>query len=83
MDEHRDAASRFIRRAFAVASMDELPFMATEELIVRAVRAGGDRQDAHETHREHSIEAARAIKDGAESNDLLERLAGDSVRPDA
>ena len=45
----------------------ELPFMATEELIVRAVRAGGDRQVAHETIRKHSIEAARAVKDGAEA----------------
>ncbi|HEV7593868.1 MAG TPA: adenylosuccinate lyase [Gemmatimonadaceae bacterium] len=55
----------------------ELPFMATEELIVRAVRAGGDRQVAHETIRKHSIEAARAVKDGAEGNDLLERLGRD------
>ena len=55
----------------------ELPFMATEELIVRAVRAGGDRQIAHETIRKHSIEAARAIKNGAEVNDLLDRLGGD------
>jgi adenylosuccinate lyase len=56
---------------------DELPFMATEELIVRAVRAGGDRQVAHESIRRHSIAAARALKDGAERNDLLDRLAGD------
>ena len=55
----------------------ELPFMATEELIVRAVRAGGDRQIAHETIRKHSIEAARAIKNGAEVNDLLDRLGRD------
>jgi adenylosuccinate lyase len=55
----------------------ELPFMATEELIVRAVRAGGDRQIAHETIRKHSLEAARAVKDGAERNDLLERLGRD------
>ena len=55
----------------------ELPFMATEQLIVRAVRAGGDRQVAHETIRKHSLEAARALKDGAEANDLLERLARD------
>ena len=55
----------------------ELPFMATEELIVRAVRAGGDRQVAHETIRKHSLEAARAVKDGAERNDLLERLGRD------
>ncbi len=57
--------------------LDELPFMATEELIVRAVRAGGDRQDAHERIRQHSIEAARALKNGAEKNDMLERLAAD------
>jgi adenylosuccinate lyase len=54
----------------------ELPFMATEELIVRAVRAGRDRQVAHETIRQHSIAAARAVKDGAR-NDMLERLAAD------
>ncbi len=57
----------------------ELPFMATEELIVRAVRAGGDRQIAHETIRKHSIEAARAVKDGAERNDLLDRLGRDKA----
>ena len=57
---------------------DELPFMATEELLVRAVRAGGDRQEAHEVIRRHSIAAARALKDGgAATNDLLDRLAGD------
>ncbi|MEQ1689925.1 MAG: adenylosuccinate lyase [Gemmatimonas sp.] len=56
---------------------DELPFMATEELMVRFVRAGGDRQDAHEIIRGHSIAAARAVKDGASHNDLLERLADD------
>jgi adenylosuccinate lyase len=55
----------------------QVPFMATEQLIVRAVRAGGDRQIAHETIRKHSIAAARALKDGAESNDLLERLSKD------
>jgi adenylosuccinate lyase len=57
--------------------MDELPFMATEELIVRSVRAGGDRQEAHEIIRQHSIAAARAVKDEGKSNDMLERLAAD------
>jgi adenylosuccinate lyase len=57
--------------------LDELPFMATEELIVRAVRAGGDRQVAHERIRQHSMDAARALKNGAERNDLLARLAAD------
>lgn len=56
---------------------DELPFMATEELIVRFVRAGGDRQVAHELIRVHSLAASAAVKDGAERNDMLERLAAD------
>jgi adenylosuccinate lyase len=56
---------------------DELPFMATEELIVRFVQAGGDRQQAHAIIREHSMEASRAVKEGAPRNDMLERLAGD------
>ena len=56
---------------------EELPFMATEQLIVRAVRAGGDRQIVHERIRQHSIAAARALKDGAPRNDMLDRLAAD------
>jgi adenylosuccinate lyase len=51
--------------------------MATEELIVRAVRAGGDRQVAHERIRQHSLEAARALKNGAGKNDMLDRLSAD------
>jgi adenylosuccinate lyase len=56
---------------------EELPFMATEELIVRAVRAGMSRQDAHEVIRRHSIAAARAVKDEGTPNDMLERLSRD------
>ena len=56
---------------------DELPFMATEELIVRAVEAGGDRQAVHEVIRRHSIAAATAVKDGAPRNDMLDRLSAD------
>jgi adenylosuccinate lyase len=56
---------------------DELPFMATEQLLVRAVQKGGDRQVAHETIRKHCVAAARAMKEGAPRNDLLERLASD------
>jgi len=56
---------------------DELPFMATEELIVRAVRAGLGRQEAHEVIRRHSIAAARAMKDEGIANDMLARLAQD------
>ena len=58
---------------------DEIPFMATEQLIVRAVQRGGDRQIAHETIRKHSMAAARGMKDGAERNDLFERLASDKT----
>jgi len=56
---------------------DELPFMATEQLLMRAVKSGDSRQDAHEKIRAHSIEAARAVKEGAPRNDLLDRLAAD------
>ena len=56
---------------------DEIPFMATEQLLVRAVQNGGDRQVAHETIRAHSMAAARAMKDGASRNDLFDRLASD------
>ena len=56
---------------------DELPFMATEALLVRAVEAGGDRQQVHEVIRVHSIAAARAMKDEGKANDMLVRLAAD------
>ena len=58
---------------------EELPFMATEELIVRAVNAGGDRQSAHDRIRDYSLAASRAIKEGATQNDLLERVAADPM----
>ena len=66
-----------IRRRLA----DELPFMATEELILRAVQAGGDRQAIHEVIRRHSIAAARAMKDEGVANDMLQRLAQDPEYP--
>lgn len=55
----------------------ELPFMATESLLMAAVAAGGDRQDLHERIRIHSQEAGRQVKELGRENDLLERLAGD------
>lgn len=61
----------------ALRVRDELPFMATEELIVRAVRAGMSRQDAHAIIRRHSLAAAHAVKDEGKPNDLLPRLAAD------
>ena len=53
----------------------EMPFLATEELLMAAVARGADRQDAHEVIRAHSQEAARAVKEHGKPNDLLERLA--------
>jgi adenylosuccinate lyase len=55
--------------------------MATEQLIVRAVEAGGDRQVIHEIIRRHSVEAASAMKNNGSSNDLLDRLARDREFP--
>jgi adenylosuccinate lyase len=54
----------------------ELPFMATENILMAAARAGGDRQTLHEIIRTHSMEAAARVKSG-EPNDLLERLSGE------
>lgn len=58
---------------------EELPFMATEEILMAGVRAGGDRQDLHERIRVHSQEAARQVKEHGQANDLIERLAGDEA----
>jgi adenylosuccinate lyase len=55
----------------------ELPFMATETILMEAVRCGGDRQDLHERIRRHSMEAARRVKAGDGVNDLIERLGDD------
>jgi adenylosuccinate lyase len=60
---------------------DELPFMATEALLVRAVHAGGDRQAAHEIIRRHSLAAAVEMKNEGAANDMLERLAADPGFP--
>jgi adenylosuccinate lyase len=55
----------------------ELPFMATENILMAAVRAGGDRQELHEAIRQHSMEAVRRVKEEGVANDLLDRIAGD------
>ena len=55
----------------------ELPFMATEIILMDAVKAGGDRQELHERIREHSMAAARRVKEEGEANDLLDRIASD------
>jgi adenylosuccinate lyase len=57
---------------------EEMPFMATENIMMAAVKKGGDRQDLHERIRVHSQAAAKAVKQDGLANDLLERIAGDA-----
>jgi adenylosuccinate lyase len=56
---------------------EELPFMATENILMAAVQAGGDRQELHEHIRRHSHDAAARVKQEGRANDLLQRLQGD------
>jgi adenylosuccinate lyase len=56
---------------------EELPFLATETILMKAVLRGGDRQSLHEALREHSLAAAREMKEEAADNRLLEKLAAD------
>jgi len=55
----------------------ELPFMATENIMMDAVKKGGDRQELHEKIRTHSMEAAKVVKLKGKPNDLLQRIAED------
>jgi adenylosuccinate lyase len=57
----------------------ELPFMATENILMEASRAGGDRQKLHERIRQHSMEAARQVKQKGKENDLLDRIREDEA----
>ncbi len=57
--------------------MSELPFMATENILMDAVKAGGDRQELHELIREHSMEAGKVVKEQGGANDLIERIIAD------
>jgi adenylosuccinate lyase len=56
---------------------EQLPFLATETLLMRGVKAGGDRQRLHEVIRGHSQEVARGLAENGGTNDLLERLGED------
>ncbi len=62
-----------IRRRLAA----ELPFMATENLMMRSVKRGGDRQELHERVRQHALAAGARVKGEGLENDLLDRIAGD------
>ena len=55
----------------------ELPFMASENILMEAVKRGGDRQELHEAIREHAMAAGRMVKEEGLENDLLERIASD------
>lgn len=59
--------------------MRELPFMATENIMMRAVEKGGDRQVLHEALRQHSIAAAKVVKEEGGENDLVKRIAADPL----
>ena len=62
--------------------MSELPFMATENILMAAVKAGGDRQELHELIRVYSHEAAAEVKMHGRPNDLIDRLKGDAAFKD-
>ena len=57
--------------------MEELPFMATENIMMDAVKKGGDRQELHEKIRQHSMEASKVVKVDGGKNDLIERIVND------
>ena len=58
---------------------EELPFMATEEILMAGVQSGGDRQELHERIRVHSQAAAQQVKEHGRANDLLDRLKDDAA----
>ena len=59
--------------------MQELPFMATENILMYCVKRGGDRQTLHEAIRKHSVDTAKAIKEQGADNDLFDRIANDPI----
>ena len=59
--------------------MAELPFMATENIMMDAVKAGGDRQELHERIRELSMIAGKHVKEEGRDNDLLDLIAADEM----
>jgi len=66
-------------RVVAARVRAELPFMATENILMEAVKAGGDRQVLHERIRQHSMAAAQRVKQEGAENDLLERIRRDEA----
>ncbi len=58
---------------------DELPFMATENILMYCVEKGGDRQVLHEAIRRHSVDAAKEVKLNGKDNDVLDRIVNDKI----
>ena len=57
--------------------MAELPFMASENIMMKAVKKGGDRQELHERLREHAVAAAAVVKQEGKPNDMIARVEAD------
>lgn len=81
LDICRNITSGFIvhEKVILQRIMNEIPFMATENIMMAAVKKGGDRQELHERIREHSMKAGNVVKEEGKPNDLLERIAADPV----
>jgi adenylosuccinate lyase len=75
---HNVSAGLVVREAVIRQHLEaELPFMATEAVLMRAVRKGGDRQLVHERIRQHSVAAGERVKQQGEPNDLMDRMEAD------
>jgi adenylosuccinate lyase len=61
--------------------LQELPFMATEKILMASVERGKSRQEMHEVVKVHSVAAGRVVKEEGLANDLLKRLADDDAIP--
>ena len=77
---HNVAAGLVVRPGVIRQRLEhEMPFMATESILMHAVRRGGDRQDLHERIRQHAVAAADRLKDEGGDNDLVSRIAADDA----
>jgi adenylosuccinate lyase len=77
---HNVSAGLVVRRGVIRRRLEEeLPFLATESVLMRAVRSGGDRQVLHELIRRHAVAAAERLKEEGGGNDLLDRIAADAA----
>ncbi len=77
---HNVSAGLVVRPAVIRRRLEhEMPFLATEAILMHATRSGGDRQDLHERIRQHAVAAADRLKEGASDNDLPDRIAADQA----